>query len=318
MTRSTRILAPLLICIATHAAAHGLAAKPVKIVVNLPPGSSMDLVARAVADGMSQDGGTAVLVENRPGGAGVLASEAVARATADGHTLLVSGLDAIVFAFIAANRKPFDPLTDFTPVARITRDHWILAVSPALGVNTVAELIALARSNPGGLTYVSAGSGSSIHMMGERFRQGVGIEATPVPYRESYLPDLLAARVSYVVHITAAVGPHIKSGKLKGLAVFSRERIPYLPDVPSIVEAGFPGLTFNAGVVVYAPGGTPHEAVLQLNQRVNHALAGESVRQRFAELGVDAAPGSTQDAVRYVAENLARIREIRKAVFGTP
>lgn len=311
-------LAALLVGMAAHAAAQGLAAKPVRIIVNLPPGSSMDLVARAVADGMSQDGGAAVLVENRPGGAGVLAAEAVARSTADGHTLLVSGVDAIVFAFIAANRKPLDPFNDFTPVARLTRDHWILAVSPALGVNSVAELIALAKSSPGTITYVSTGNGSSVHLMGERFKQGAGIDATQIPYKESYLPDLLAARVSYVVHITAAVGPHIKSGKLKGLAVFSQERIAYLPEVPSIVEAGFPELVFNAGVVAYAPGGTPAEIVAQLNQRVNRALRSERVRQHFAELGVDSVAGTTQDAVSYVGENLARIRHMREAVFGTP
>jgi tripartite-type tricarboxylate transporter receptor subunit TctC len=318
MTHWMRILAALPVCIAAHTAAQGLGAKPVRIVVNLAPGSSMDLVARAVADGMSQDGGVGVLVENRPGGAGVLASEAVARSAPDGHTLLVSGIDAIVFAFMAANRKPLDPFRDFTPVARLTRDHWILAVSPALGVNSVADLIALAKSSPGGLTYVSTGNGSSIHLMGERFKQSAGIAATQIPYKESYLPDLLAARVSYVVHITAAVGPHIKSGKLKGLAVFSPERIAYLPDVPSIGEAGFPELVFNAGVVVYAPGSTPAEFVLQLNQRVNRALRSENVRQRFAELGVDPVPGTTQDAVRYVGENLARIRQMREAVFGTP
>jgi tripartite-type tricarboxylate transporter receptor subunit TctC len=121
------------------------ATRPVRIIVNLPPASSMDLIARAVAEAMSQDGGAVVLVENRPGAAGMLAAEAVARAAPDGQTLLISGVDAIVFAFVSANRKPFDPFTDFTPVARLTRDHWVLAVSPALGVSSVAELIAFAR-----------------------------------------------------------------------------------------------------------------------------------------------------------------------------
>src|SRR6266850_1190595 len=125
-----------------------LAQKPVRIVVNAPAGSSI---------------------------------EAVARAAADGQTLLVSGIDAIVFAFLAANRKPFDPLTDFTPVARITRDHWVLAVSPALGVSSVSELVTLARSRPGAVSYASIGTGSSVHLMGARFAHGVQIEALAVP-----------------------------------------------------------------------------------------------------------------------------------------
>lgn len=318
MTRWTALFGLLLCAGRPVGHAQEPSAKPVRIIVNSPPASSMDLVARAIADAMSADGGAVVFVENRPGGAGTLASEAVARAAPDGQTLLVSSIDAIVFAFVSANRRPFDPFKDFTPVARLTRDHWLLAVSPALGVNSIAELIAFARANPGAMTYASTGNGGSIHLMGERFRQGAGIEAAQVPYKESYLPDLIAGRVSYVVHITAAVGPHIKAGKLKGLAVFSQERIAYLPDVPSIVEAGLPDLVFNAGVVLYAPGGTPRRTVSQLNQRANRALASERVLRRFTELGVDAVPGSTDDAARYVGENLARLRRMREATFGTP
>lgn len=316
MIKVLGLLTVLLPLIAAPASAQGPGPRPVRIIVNAPPGSSIDLVARAIAEPMSQDGGGAVVVDNRPGGAGTVASEAVARATANGQTLLISGLDAIVFAFVAANRKPFDPLTDFTPVGRITRDHWLLAVSPDLGVSSVAELIALARAKPGTLSYASMGTGSSVHLMGARFAHGAGIEAVPVPYKESYVPDLMAGRVSYVVHVTAAVGPQIRAGKLKGLAVFSNERIPYLPDVPSIVEAGLPDLVFNAGLVVYAPGGTPRALIAVLNRRVNQALAGDSVRQRFAELGLDATPGSSDDAAKYVRENLARLQSMRETTFG--
>jgi len=319
MIKALRLLTALLALLAlmaAQAAAQGIGPRQARIIVNAPPGSSIDLVARAIAEPMSQDGGGAVIVDNRPGGAGTVASEAVARATTNGQTLLVSGLDAIVFAFVAANRKPFDPLADFTPVGRITRDHWLLAVSPDLGVASVGELIALARAKPGALSYASIGSGSSVHLMGARFARGPGIEALPVPYKESYMPDLMAGRVSYVVHVTAAVGPQIRAGKLKGLAVFSNERIPYLPDVPSIVEAGLPDLVFNAGLVVYAPGGTPRALIAVLNRRVNQALAGDSVRQRFAELGLDATPGSSEDAAKYVLENLARLQSMRENTFG--
>ena len=302
--------------LAGGAAAQSVPARPVRIVIGMPPSSSIDLIARAVADGITQEGGRSVLVENRTGAGGTIASEAVARSVPDGHTLFIGGLDAIVFDFLMSNRRPFDPFKDFTPAGRLTRDHWILAASPALGVSSLAELVELAKSKPGTLAYVSVGTGSSVHLMGERLRQGAGLDAIHVPYKESYMPDLLSGRVSYVVHITAAVGPQIRAGKLKGLAVFSRQRIAYLPDVPSIVELGLPDLVYNAGLVVYAPGATPRETIVELNRSLNRALSREAVRQRFAELGVDATPGTVEEAAKYVAENMARQERMRKLVFA--
>jgi len=252
-----------------------------------------------------------------PGGAGTLASEAVARAAADGQTLLVSGIDAIVFAFLAANRKPFDPLTDFTPVARITRDHWVLAVSPALGVSSVSELITLARSRPGAVSYASIGTGSSVHLMGARFAHGVQIEALAVPYKESYMPDLVAGRVSYVVHVTAAVGPQIKSGKLKGLAVFSQERIAYLPSCrrsrkrPSAPRLQRRGGPLRPRRYAASDGGAIEPAAQPRARQRERAAA-------FRRPRLDPTPGSSEDAVKYVLENLARQQRMRELTFGTP
>ena len=296
------------------AAAQG-PAKPLKIIIGLPPSSSIDLIARTIAEAMAQDSGRPVIVENRTGAGGTIASDAVARSPADGQTLFVGGLDAIVFAYLMSNRKPLDPFRDLAPVGRITRDHWILAVSASLGADSVSELIALARSTPGGLTYASVGNGSSVHLQGERLRHAAGIKAIPVPYKDSYLPDLAAGRVSYVVHITAALAPHIRSGKLKGLAVMSRQRIPSLPELPTIVEAGLPDLVYNAGLVLYAAGGTPRDVVAQLNRSLNHALANESVRRRFSELDLEPTPGSTEDAGKYIVENLALQENMRKLAF---
>jgi tripartite-type tricarboxylate transporter receptor subunit TctC len=292
--------------------------RPVKIVVGFPPGSTPDLVARAVGERMGADLGQPVLVENRPGAGSTIATETVARAPADGYTLIVSGCsgDGIVYGFVMTGRAPFDPFTDFVPVGRVMRDHWIVAVSPSLGVGSLKDLIALGQSKPGTLTFPSPGTGTSQHLQAERFRMRVGMDATHVPYRDSPFPDLIAGRVSYTVQSSAAVVPLIRSGKLKGLAVLSTERLASLPDVPTAAAAGLPDLLYNAGVCLYAPGGTPKDVIVRLNDALNRAAAAEPVKQRFAGLGVETVPGSPEDTAKFVAELMALVDQLRTAVFG--
>jgi tripartite-type tricarboxylate transporter receptor subunit TctC len=292
--------------------------RPVKIVVGFPPGSTPDLVSRAVAERMADDLGQAVIVENRPGAGSTIATEAVARSPADGYTLIVSGCsgDGIVYGFVMTGRPPFDPFRDFTPVGRVMRDHWVLAVSPALGIGSVDELVALGKSKPGSLTFPSPGTGTSQHLQAERFRMRVGLDATHVPYKDSPFPDLVAGRVTYAVQSSAAVVPLIKSGKLKGLAVLSTSRLASLPDVPTAAEAGLPDLIYNAGVCLYAPGGTPRDVVARLNGALNKAEASDAVKQRFADLGVEAVQGSPEDTAKFIAELMALVDQLRTAVFG--
>jgi tripartite-type tricarboxylate transporter receptor subunit TctC len=195
-------------------------------------------------------------------------------------------------------------------------DHWVLAVSPALGVTSVNELVALGKSKPGTLTFPSSGVGSSQHLQNERFRLRVGIEATHVPYKDSPFPDLIAGRLSYVIQAAPALVPHIKSGKLKGLAVLSTERLPILPEVPTVAEVGLPDLVYNAGICLYAPGGTPRDVVMRLNAALNKAGATEAVRQRFAELGAETVQYSPEDTAKFIAELMALVDGLRLAVFG--
>lgn len=305
------------VAIAFPAAAQ-FPARPVKIVLGFPPGSTPDIVTRTVGERMADDLGQPVIVENRPGAGSTIATEAVARSPADGYTLIVSGCsgDGIVYGFVMTGRPPFDPLKDFTPVGRVMRDHWVLAVSPSLGVGSVGELVALGKSKPGALTFPSPGTGTSQHLQAERFRMRVEMDATHVPYKDSPFPDLIAGRVSYAVQSSAAVVPHIRSGKLKGLAVLSTERLASLPDVPTAAEAGLPDLIYNAGVCLYAPGGTPKETVTRLNAALNRAEASEPVKQRFADLGVEAVQGSPEDTAKFIGELMALVDELRTAVFG--
>jgi tripartite-type tricarboxylate transporter receptor subunit TctC len=292
--------------------------QPVRVIIGFPPASTPDVVTRIVADRMAENLGRPVMVDNRPGAGGAIAAEAVARAPADGHTLMVDGCSAsgTVYAFVLMERPPFDPFKDFTPVGRLMRDHWIVAVSPALGVGSLSELIAIGKSKPNALTFPSSGIGSSPHLQGERFRIRAGFEATHVPYKDNPIPDLVAGRTSFTVQSSAALVALIKSGKLKGLAVLSSERILALPDLPTTGEAGMPDLVYNAGICLYAVGGTPRAVVQRLNAALNQAVQTDVVKSRFAELGVEPAQGTPEDAEKYIRELMAQVDDLRLRVFG--
>lgn len=303
---------------AASVAAEPWPTKPIRAVIGFPPGSTIDTVTRTLAERMAESLGQPVLVDNRPGAGGTIATLAVARASADGYTVNVSGCsaDAIVYAFVMTSRAPLDPFRDFVPVGRLMRDHWVVVVSPVLGVNSISELVALGRSRPGTLTFGSAGTGTGLHLQAERFRMRAGFEAAHIPYKDSPFPDLIAGRLSFMVQSSAGVVPLIRSGKLKGLAVLSRERLASLPEVPTSAEAGMPDLVYNAGICMYAPGATPHEVVGRLNAALNEAAATPSVRQRFADLGLETVQGTPQDAARFVSELMSQVDAMRMAVFG--
>lgn len=299
-------------------AAQGYPTKPVRIVIGFAPASTPDIVTRILADRMGEDLGRPVIVDNRPGAGGIIAAEAAARAPADGYTLMVDGCSAAgtVYAFVLMNRPPLDPFKDFTPVGRLMRDHWLVAVSPALGIHSLSELIAIGKSKPNALTFSSPGVGSSQHLQAERFRIRAGFEATHVPYKDNPIPDLVAGRTSFVVQSSAAITTLIKSGKLKGLAVLSAERMNALPDVPTTGEAGMSDLIYNAGICLYAVGGTSGAVVGRLNAALNKAGQADAVKSRFAELGVEPVQGSPQDAEKFIRELMALVDDLRIRVFG--
>lgn len=300
------------------AEAQPFPAKPVRIVLGFPAGSTPDVVTRIVADKMAEELGQAFIVDNKPGAGGTLAADAAARAPADGYTLNVDGCSAagMVYAFVMTDRPPLDPFKDFTPIGRVMRDHWIVAVSPALGVSSFAELVALAKAKPGSLTFPSAGTGSSPHLQAERVRMQAGFEALHIPYKDSPMPDLIAGRTSFIVQSSAALVPLIKSGKLKGLAVPSSERMATLPDVPTAAQAGLQGLVYNAGICLFAPGATPRDIVSRLNAALIRAQESDAVASRFAALGVETAKGSPEDTAKYIGELMTLVDSLRVAVFG--
>ncbi|HYZ34472.1 MAG TPA: tripartite tricarboxylate transporter substrate binding protein [Crenalkalicoccus sp.] len=289
-------------------------ARPVRVVSPFPPGQ--DILVRAPAEAWTEFLGQPVVVDNRPGAGGGLAAEHVARSPADGYTLLVGSSDAIVYSFVMAGRPPLDPFRDFVPVGRVMRDHWVIAASPALGVDSVAELVALAKARPGQLNYATPGMGHSFHLQAERFCRRTGIEAVHVPYRDNYVPDLMAGRVAFVVQAAAPVLPQLAAGHLRGLAVLSAARVEALPDVPTIGEAAYPDLVYNGGVTLFAPAGTPPPVVRRLSEAMNRAAETPGLRRRFADLGLETVQSSPEDAVRYLRGLIALQDEIRTVVFG--
>ncbi len=299
--------------------ATGVAAqtqRPIRIVVPFPGGNVIDSVARILAEPMSQILGQPVVVENRPGGAGTIGTEHVARAPADGHTLLYTGLTTIVDAFLHAGRPPLDPTRDFTPIGIASRSGFVLVSSPATGIASIADLIAKAKSAPGSLTYASVGEGTVNHLLTARFAKLAGISLTHVPYKESWYPDLIAGRVAFMIGATGSATPFVRSGKLNALITLSPERVPALPDVPTAKEAGVSYLTFSASQSMFAPGTTPSEIVGRYNSALNAALRDSTVRKRYGELGIETAQSTLEEAVANIKAQAQEFDEMRLFVFG--
>ena len=273
MGKLARLLAVLTILVPLHAAAQ-YPARPIRFVVPFPPGGGVDIVGRAVAEKLAPRLGQPVVIDNKPGAGTTIGTDAVAKSAPDGHTLLVGpiGSQAIVRAMYP--RLAFDIQRDFAPVLRIGFGTIALVVPQASPARSVQELVALARANPGRLTFASSGTGALIHLTGEMFQQAAGIDLTHVPYKGStqILPDLLDARVDMALDSLPAYLPHLKSGRLRALAVASRERSRVLPELPTMAQAGVPGVISQTDYAVYAPAGTPKEIVALLNREINAVL----------------------------------------------
>ncbi|MEK8051026.1 tripartite tricarboxylate transporter substrate binding protein [Ideonella sp. DXS22W] len=308
----------------THALAQGGGAsaaastRPVKLVVGAAPGGPSDFLARLMADALSaQRGGQAHVVENKPGASGSFAADAVAKAAPDAHTLLLSGPAATVNAPFVMARLAYDPVKDLTPVAVIGAGAFVLAVNAALPVRSAADLIAQARANPGALNYGSGGNGSSGHLAGEFFGQTVGVKMTHVPYKGDgpAVNDLLGGQIQVMFTAPNVALPHAKAGKLRILAVTSRERLAALPEVPTMIEAGLKNFEFLGWIMAFVPQGTPRPAVEALQAAWARARMQPALRNKLEELGMQpperlAAPEAVAPFLAEERERMARLVKI--------
>ncbi|VTY36443.1 Tripartite tricarboxylate transporter family receptor [Xylophilus ampelinus] len=275
------------------AAAQAWPDKPIKVIVNFPPGGAADQLARLIGQPLSEALHQPVVIENRGGANGNIGGETVARSAADGYTLLMSSGGMVSVNPHLYQKMPFDPAKDLVPVAAAARVLVFLVERPELPPKNIQEFIAYLKARPGKLSYGSPGVGSSPHLAGEMFKSQTGTFATHVPYRGAApaLQDLLAGQIDFYFDPGIAL-QQVKAGKLRLLAVGSPKRSPLFPDVPTLDEAGLKGFDADTVFGFYAPAGTPQPVIATLNSEINKVLAMPAVRERIAQLGGEAAPGT--------------------------
>lgn len=285
--------------------------KPIKVVVNFPPGGAADQIARAIGQPLSETLGQPVVIENRAGANGNLGGEAVAKSAADGYTLLMSSGGMVSVNPHIYARMSFDPVKDLTPVAAAARVLVFLVVKPSLPVDTVQQFLTYTRTNPGKLTFGSAGNGSSPHLAAEMMKSQAGLFAVHVPYRGAApaLQDLLAGQIDF--YFDPGIGLNqVRAGKLKLLAVGSPKRSPLFPQVPTLDEAGLKGFDADTVFGFYAPAGTPTEVVSRLNREINRTLSLPAVRDRIQSLGGEPLAISPAEFASKASEDSARFGAI--------
>jgi tripartite-type tricarboxylate transporter receptor subunit TctC len=296
-----------------YAQAQAWPAKPLKVVVNFPPGGAADQIARSIAQPLQDALGQPVVVENRGGANGNLGGEVVAKSPADGYTLLMSSGGMVSVNPHIYSKMNFDPAKDLTPVASAARVLVFLTARPTLPVDNIKELISYIKTNPGKLSYGSAGNGSSPHLAGEMFKSQAGLFAVHVPYRGAApaLVDLLAGQIDY--YFDPGIGLNqVRAGKLKLLAVGSMKRSPLFPNVPTLHEAGLTNFDADTVFGFYAPTGTPAAVITRLNTEINRILATAAVKDKIAALGGEALPLSPAEFANKAMDDSKRFGAIIK------
>ena len=295
--------------------AQAYPSKPVRIVVPYPAGGIVDLMARAVTDGLGARLGQPVLVEAKPGADGSIGTEAVARADPDGHTLLLATLALTVNPHL--NKVPWHPVNDFEGVAHVGVVANIAAVTPSLGPKDLASLVALARAKPGQINYMNPGNGSSQHVSAELLQQVNNIKLTPIPYKgvPPAIPDFLAGTVPFGYFPFAVIAPHIRSGKAQAIGIASPVRHKQFPDLPTLAEQGFESSQVNSFYAFVVPKKTPRAVIERLNKEINAVLAGEEAIAKVDKFGGTVIAGWTpQQTSKLIADEYSRWAEVvRKA-----
>ncbi len=302
-----------LLAAAPPAAAQAWPNKPVKIVVNFPPGGAADVIARSVAAPLQESLGQTVVVENRGGSGGNIGGDAVAKSPADGYTLLMSSGGMVSVNPHIYSKMPFDPVKDLTPVAAAARVLVFLVVKPDYPAKTAQEFIADLKANPGKRSFGSPGNGSSPHLAGEMMKSQSGVFAVHVPYRGAApaLTDLLAGNLDFLFDPGIAL-PHVKAGRLRMLAVGSPKRSPLFPDVPTLDDVGLKGFDADTVFGFYAPAGTPPDVINKLNGEINRILGTPALRDRINALGGEPAPMTPAQFAAKAAEDSRRFGAIIK------
>ena len=318
MQKLAAALSALALLFAGTAFGQAWPAKPVKIVVAFTAGGTTDIMARSLAQRLSEKYGQAFVIENKPGAGGNIGTEYVVRSPADGYTLIVNSVGPMAVNPTLYKSLPYDPLNDLVPIAQISDVPNVLVVPPALGVKSVAELIAYAKKNPGSVNYASTGIGTSSHLSGYMLASRAGFEATHVPYKGAEaVKDLLAGRIQFMFATIPSVIGQIKAGTLVPIAVSSVARSRSMPDVPTVAESGFPGFEAGSWFGLFAPRGTPAAVVAELNRATNEFIAQRNVQSRMIDEGADPAGGTPEQFGAFVRREYEKWRAVVQASGAT-
>jgi tripartite-type tricarboxylate transporter receptor subunit TctC len=306
---------PLLLALLFSYTAFGqpYPSQPIRLIAPFPPGGSVDIMARLIADPLAQQVGGKIVIDNRSGASGNIGMEAAARAKPDGYTVVLNTIP------LATNQALFDKLTwdpvkDFAAIGMVATAPHVLVVPPKVKAAKVDELVKLARSSPGKLTYASAGVGTTFHLCGEMFKDSTSTFILHVPYRGGgpALLDTLGGQVDMSFPTLSAALPHVKAGNLRALAVTDTRRSPLLPDVPTLQEAGVKEFQFTQWLALLAPAGTPRDVIQKLNSSLRDALNSKELKEKFAQQGFEAFITSPEEAGKFIAAEVQRFGKLIK------
>ncbi len=292
----------------TTAQAQTYPTRPIRVIVPFPAGGPTDIIMRIVGQRMSEILGQALIIENRGGAGGMNGTDAVAKAEGDGYTIGVSTVGAMAISSSVQEKVPYDPIKDFKPITVLAKVPELLAVATSVPASNLKELVALAKSKPGQMSFGSSGPGSMPHLGAELFNISAGVKIVHVPYRGAApaVNDLLGQQVQMVVFDVPVLLPHVRAGKIKALAVGSTERSPALPDVPTTAEAGYPQVTAENWHGLVAPGTTPEPIVAKLYAAASEALKSKDVREKLLQQGAEPAGNTPEQFSAQIRDDIAK------------
>jgi len=306
------LVASLLIGACAASLAQGYPAKPVRLMVPFPAGGATDVLARAISQKAAEKLGQQIIIDNRPGAGGTIGSGQVAKAAPDGYTLLIATASTHSIGPIVNARIPYDVEHDFVPVGLVANTASVMMVPTTLPVKNLAEFIALAKAKPGQLNFGSSGNGTNSHLSGELLKAQAGVFITHIPYRGTglVLTDMLAGQIHMLMDNFVTAQPHIRDGKLRVLGVTSLQRLPFLPEVPTLDEQGLKGFDVTNWFGIYAPRGTPADIAAVVNTAYNQALQDPEVLKRLQNLGATPMSGTPEYMAKVVAADTAKWRKL--------
>ena len=289
--------------------------KPVRILVGYAPGGATDIIGRLVAQKLSEATGQSFLVENRPGASASIASELVARAAPDGYTLLIAATTSHSILPSLMAKLPYDPLRDFAPVSVLAISPLLLALHPSLPIRSITDMIKLARARPGQLSFGAGGTGTPPHLAGELFKQMAGVDMLYVPYKGEApaIADTMGGQISLIFSNVITVLPQVQAGRLRGIAVTTADRLPTLPQFPTIAESGLPGFAVESWFGLVSTAGTPVEAITRLNTDTVRGMTQPDVRERLATQGLFVKAGTPAELTALMRSEMVKWAKVVKA-----